>query len=283
MERECLLTILTALACGITVLVCGWWPLGYLKESSARRVERFRWKQVWVPLIPAVIVTAWLCGWALVEPDPAPEAPPAFLILACVPFALLLARAAVRAGWALFRDDGDPGVATVGIIHPWILFSPHLAKSLDDRAIEAALEHERAHAQHRDPLRIWLAQFATDLQWPWPQAQKRFGEWILALEFARDDEARATGIDGSDLATAVLASLRFSDRVAEHTGATLAGEPSVLEERIARLLSPLADQREANGPSSCGLWLLAPSLLLALGLGSAVGERVIGGLLRLAA
>jgi hypothetical protein len=283
MERECLLTILIALTAGVTVLMCGWWPVRYVKESSALSLERFRWKQVWVPLIPAAIVAAWLCGWALVEPDPVPEAPPAFVILASVPFVLLLARAVMRAGWSLFRDDGDSGIATVGIMRPWILFSPHLAKALDDRAIEAALEHERAHARHRDPLRIWLAQLATDLQWPWPQAQKRFREWILALEFARDDEARAAGIDGSDLATALLASLRFRDRATPFSGATLAGEPSVLKERIARLLSPVVDGREARGPGSRVLWLLAPSLLFAVGIGSAFGERVIGALLRLAA
>jgi len=138
---------------------------------------------------------------------------------------------------------------------PWILFSPHLAKALDDCAVEAALEHERAHTRHRDPLRIWLAQFAADLRWPWPQAQKRFLEWILALEFARDDEARAAGIDGSDLATAVLASLRFRDRPTPSPEATLAGEPSVLKERIARLLSPLADHLEAGGPGLRVLWL----------------------------
>jgi hypothetical protein len=236
-----------------------------------------------VPLIPAVIVVAWLCGWALVEPDPVPEAPPAFLILASVPFTLLLARAAIRAAWALCRDQGDLGIATVGILRPWILFSPHLAKALDDRAIEAALEHERAHARHRDPLRIWLAQLATDLQWPWPQAHKRFREWILALEFARDDEARAAGIEGSDLATAILASVRFRDQATAFPEATLAGEPSVLEERIARLLNPLEHQPEVKGSGSRVLWLLPPCLLLAVGLGSAFGERVIGTLLRLAA
>ena len=283
MERECFLTILIALTTGVAALVCGWWPVRNVRESSASRLERFRWKQVWVPLIPAAIVAAWLCGWALVEPDPVPETPSAFLVSASALFALLLARAGLRAGGSLFRDDRDPGIATVGIMRPWILFSPHLAKALDDCAIEAALEHERAHARHRDPLRIWWAQFAADLQWPWPQAQKRFREWILALEFARDDEARAAGIDGSDLATAVLASLRFRDRPTPFYGATLAGEQSVLKERIARLLSPVADGREAGGSSSHVLWLLTPSLLVAVGLGFAFGERVIGALLRLAA
>jgi len=116
MERECFLTILLALTTGVTVLVCGWWPLRYVKESGALSLERFRWKHVWVPLIPATIVAGWLCGCALVEPDPVPEAPPAFAILAGVPFALLLARAVIRAGWSLIRDDGDSSIATVEIM-----------------------------------------------------------------------------------------------------------------------------------------------------------------------
>ncbi len=282
MERECLLTILIAIAGGMTFLACGWWRVGYVRESSARRLERLRWKQVWVPLIPAAIVAAWLCGWALVEPDPVPEAPSAFVVLASVPFALLLARAAVRAGWALFHDEGDQALRRSALCVHGFCF-PRISPRPYDRAIEAALEHERAHARHRDPLRIWLAQLATDLQWQWPQAQRRFREWILALEFARDDEARAAGIDGSDLATAVLASVRFRDRASASPSATLAGEAYVLKERIARLLSPLENQQEAKVPGSRVLWLLAPCLLLAVGLGSAFGESVIGALLRLAA
>src|SRR5712692_7209535 len=103
-------------------------------------------------------VASALCGWALLEPDPVPEGVPTSLILMSTPFLLLLTRAAVRAGWALIADPGDPGTATVGLLRPWIVFSPRLAKKLDDRQIEAALEHERAHVRHWDPLRIWLAQ-----------------------------------------------------------------------------------------------------------------------------
>ncbi len=85
--------------------------------------------------------------------------------------ALLVARATIRAVWSLIAAQRDQGTATVGLLRPRTRFLPHLAKWLDERQIEAALEHERAHARHRDPLRIWLAQLATDLQWPWPQAQ----------------------------------------------------------------------------------------------------------------
>src|SRR5260370_22607155 len=192
MEGECFLSILVALLGGTMMLACGWWPARDGDVPSARQLERLRWRHIWLPLVPALIVAAWLCGWALVEPDPTPEKVSILVIMASVPFALLLfGRAFIPAVWSLLRAEGDVFTATVGLWRPWILFSPYLAKALDDRTIEAALAHERAHARHRDPLRIWLAQFATDLQWPWPQAQARFRHWILALQLSRVDEARA--------------------------------------------------------------------------------------------
>src|ERR1700730_384242 len=113
MERECFLSILVALLGGMMILACGWWPAREALGASARYLERFRWSQVWLPLFPAVIVAACLCGWALAEPDPTAEKAPMLLILASVPFALLFFRAAVRSVWALVRDEGDVVTATV--------------------------------------------------------------------------------------------------------------------------------------------------------------------------
>ncbi len=280
MERECLLSILIVLIGGITILACGWLPVASARETGARDLESISWMRLWLPLAPAFIVAAWLCGWALVEPDPVPERVSVWLLLMSVPFALLFARATIRAARSLFRDEGDPGTATVGLLRPWIVFSPHLAKALDDRAIEAALAHERAHARHRDPLRIWLAQLATDLQWPWPQARDRFRRWMLALELARDDEALRAGVEGSDLASAILTTLRLHREAILSPGATLTGEPSGLKERICRLLDPLSDRSEQTGTSAhLVLSLLAASLLLSVALGSVFGETVVRALL----
>ena len=283
MERECFLSILVVLFGGTMILACGWWPARDASGASARHLERLRWRHIWLPLVPALIVTAWLCGWALAEPDPTPEKASMFLILASVPFALLFGRAAVRAVWSLIRDEGDVVTATVGLLRPWVLFSPYLAKALDDRTIEAALEHERAHARHRDPLRIWLAQSATDLQWPWPQAQKRFQLWILALELARDEEARASGVDGSDLATAILASARLGRQAILPANAALINDPSTLKERISRLLEPVQLEPSQTHTLMWTALVAIPVLLCAIGFGSAFGERIVGTLLRLSA
>jgi hypothetical protein len=283
-ERECFLSILVALLGGTMILACGWWPTRDGGGGSARQLERLRWRHIWLPLVPALTIAAWLCGWALAESDPTPEKASIRLILSSVPFALLLfGRAAIRAVWSLFRDEGEVVTATVGLLRPWILFSPYLAKRLDDRTIEAALAHERAHARHRDPLRIWLARLATDLQWPWPQAQRRFRLWILALEFARDEEARVSGVDGSDLASAILASARLGRQAILPANAELISDPSTLKERISRLLEPLPLEPP---PTHTTIWTavaLIPVVLGAIGFGSVFGEQIVRTLLRLSA
>src|SRR5262249_55880142 len=165
MDREYCLSFLIALVGGAALLACGWWPVADVRVPNARSRERITWWRIWLPVAPALAVASAFCGWALLEPDPIPGGMPVSLILMSAPVLVLLGRAAARACWALTTDPGDPGTATVGLLRPWIVFSPRLAKQLDDRQIEAALEHERAHARHWDPLRIWLAQLVTDLQW----------------------------------------------------------------------------------------------------------------------
>jgi hypothetical protein len=95
MERECFLSVLVALLGGTMILACGWWPVASANGTSARRLKWIRWKKLCMPLVPGLIVVAWLCGWALAEPDPVPEKVPLWLLLTTVPFALLFARAAV--------------------------------------------------------------------------------------------------------------------------------------------------------------------------------------------
>jgi hypothetical protein len=258
------------------ILACGWWPApDGGGGGGARNLERLRWRHIWLPLVPALIVAAWLCGWALAEPDPTPEKASMLLIFASVPFVLLFVRAAIRAVWSLVREEGDVVTATVGLLRPWILFSPYLAKALDDRTIEAAIAHERAHARHRDPLRIWLAQLATDLQWPWPQAQKRFRLWILALELARDEEARASGVNGSDLATAILTSARLGRQAILPANAALISDPSTLKERISRLLEPLLPDPPRRHTVTWTAVFVISILLGAIGFGLEFGEQIV--------
>jgi hypothetical protein len=280
-ERESLLVILIILLGGLALQLFAAWPGRARHASTSHQQERLHWLLLWRPTAPALTIAAWLCGWALSQPDPVPDRVGWMIFIAFLPFAVVVGRALVRAAWSLWQSPSEYGIATVGLFRPHVVFAPELAKMLDDHAINAALAHERTHVRHRDPLRIWLAQFVTDLQWPWAAAGRRFTLWLAALQCARDDEARAAGVEGSDLATAVLASVRFQLGGAS-TEAALLSQPAGLTARIARLLRPLPVAPPHREPSQLVIaGSLATALLAAMVLGIVCGESLIGPLLAL--
>jgi BlaR1 peptidase M56 len=274
MDRELVLAILVALLCGSALTAAGWCPIGSPAASGGRALESRAWRRMWLPFAPAVLLFAALCGWALVEPADA-ERVPNCLLLGAVPFAAVVVRATWRALRSLASSQQDQAIATVGLIRPRIILSPRIAQALDEQALAAAFEHERAHALHRDPLRLWLAQLGTDLLWPWPAAESRFQCWRRALELARDEEARLNGVAGPDLAAAILAALRFSRGGASASAAALGGDESLVAERIARLMRPL--ETAAPQADKSGLWLLALAvgITVAVVLGTEFGERAV--------
>jgi Zn-dependent protease with chaperone function len=147
---------------GATVLALGWWPPRQGSEvvgwsGNARHGDKSGCR-----LCRLHLVMAWLCGWALAEPDPTDEILPLSWLLAALPFGGLFLRSAIRAICSLLQCPSH-GAMTVGLLRPRVVLSPLLASVLDKRAIGAAIEHERAHARHHDPLRLWFAQLATDL------------------------------------------------------------------------------------------------------------------------
>ncbi|TAM85724.1 MAG: hypothetical protein EPN41_11500 [Candidimonas sp.] len=289
MERETLLTLLLILFGGLALQ-----PLAALRswpghENVTRAGESRAWLRLWLPVIPTLVIGAWLCGWALQAPDPV-RLPlgRTVIALACMPFALVALRALLRAIWVLLREPTDLPVCTVGLLRPRIIFSPFLARNLETRLLRAAWEHELAHARHHDPLRIWLAQIATDLQWPWPPAGRRFAAWLETLEWARDDEARSRGVAGTDLASALVAVARHGASVARNgasrweatSDAPLVGAGTQsLEARISRLLLPPSNEVGMPPPDRHGgittAMVLAGIALAACALGAMDGSAVL--------
>jgi hypothetical protein len=219
-------------------------------EVSGRALERQAWRRLWMPMLPAAIAFATLVGWACQEPSETDEAlRPAVAVIA-LPLALLWLRCAVRACLALRRPRVMPEIATLGLFRPQVVIADRLHGVLDPEAFAAALAHEQAHVRHLDPLRIWLAQIATDLQWPNPSARRRLDRWLASLEFARDEEARVGGTHGVDLAAAVVAVARtMRTRTPPTLAPALVGltGPEALAARVHRLIDPLrADDRAGS-------------------------------------
>lgn len=278
MDRDLVFAVLVAALCGGALMAVGWWPMGSAIRTERRFSERRMLWRLWLPFLPSALVLAVLVGWLLVEPANAEPAPKA-LMLTALPFALIFGRAVWRATQALTISTQSLTIGTVGFFRPRIVVSPQFAAAIDRDALAAALTHERAHVAHRDPLRLWIVQFATELQWPAPAAVARLRSWKAALEIARDDEARSCGIAGPDLAAAILAAIRLSPGTAPVTAATLADE-TFIRERVARLLQPLEAEASVESRLAPILLLVSLGIPLAVMLGVRFGERLIGSLLR---
>ena len=148
----------------------------------------------------------------------------------------------------------------------------------------AVPEHDEAGVVPRSILSQMALQYEIE-QYYYTEAalldDRRFDEWLAALELARDDEARSQGIEGADLAAALLGSVRFQLENAP-TAATLIGQRQALPARVARLLQPLPESAPDRGPT---FLIVAGGLgtawLVAIALGLVCGERLIGYLLAL--
>lgn len=270
MDRELLLVCLVALA-GPPLTCAGAMFVGLpVPQACAGAWERGAWRRLWAPLLFPAFANALLLGWVLREP-PNAEALPPLLFVIVVPSLLILFRALRRAARSACAQPAPNGAAAVGLLQPRVFISDALASVLTPAERSAVIAHECSHCAHRDPFRILCAQMAADLQWPIQGADRRMRAWNNALECSRDEEARRHGIDGADLASAVLAAVRLApaspSRAASLTGAELA-------ERIARLLRPLPD---AEGrPAGHALHVLTAALLAAVALiGANYGEPIL--------
>jgi Zn-dependent protease with chaperone function len=271
-DREYVLTALSFAVCGSAMFVVG----GLLKAAPLREwhlidLERVSWIRVVLPFLAGLCAFAALMGWWALEPDDSESVPlPVFLAAGAVGVVWL--RALARAAWAL--RTAEPVAATVGLLRPRVILSEAFQAAVDGNALRAAGAHEEAHARHRDPLRVWFAQFVTDLQWPLPAALLRLDAWREALEMVRDDEARQYGVDGVDLAAAVLEAARLQRRCTIPLAA-LGEEGRALERRIARLLAPV-EQGIDRRPRSHPLILFLLGITAAACAGAIQGESVVG-------
>ena len=253
MARDTFIAAFVLLLAGGVVLVASLVVSAVTRGARGLR-EHQAWRALWAPLVPGWCVIAAFVGWGVVDPDDDEVIRVRTLIVAGF-IGLIWARALVRA-FLSFRKRHDGALLfTSGLVAPRVHVDARVRAVLEDAVLEAALAHERAHVAHRDPLRIWLAQFVTDLQWPLPGSKRRLARWLEALEVARDDEARLGGARGADLAHAILTVAKLTVGTGENAAcATLAGNPLDLRARIERLLR---DEPPSIAPGWPWTWSVA--------------------------
>src|SRR5208282_1213855 len=126
-ERESLLATLIVLLGGSALQLFAVWPGRIDIKSASRQLERLHWLALWWPAAPALTVAAWLCGWALSQPDPVPAHVGRLIFIATVPFVIVGGRALVRAAWSLYQAPRIYAIVTVGLLRPRIVVAPELA------------------------------------------------------------------------------------------------------------------------------------------------------------
>ena len=273
MDRELLLVALLLTLAG-PLLWAGSFARGRsVVRLSAREAEREAWRALWKPAVPACLLLITLVGWALREPADAERLLDIQLVIA-VPVAIVWARAAYRAFFAVLRARRTGALAaTTGFFRPRVHLDPQLRAALDADELAAVHAHEHAHARHRDPLRIWLAQIITDLQWPVPVAHERLATWLSVLELARDEEAIVDGgVNGPDLAAAIITCTRMEGR-RRVLVAAMTGDGTALEARVQRLLIG-AVPASARPRTWLALAFLAATIVALLS-GMLIGEHAV--------
>ena len=259
MDRDEVAVLLVVLLSGAILSL-----VGGLAPASPDADERAAWRRLWLPAMPASLPFFALLGFAVADPEGA-QGLDVTRLLVMAPFGLVWLRAGVRAARTAFAEGHGPAL-TVGLLHPTVMVSSELRSMLDPGELRAVMAHEEAHVRHRDPLRLWLVQLLTDLQWPFSRPRLRQRSWQRAIELARDDEAaRQPDVDAADLASALVKTASLAHRPTR-TGAALADDVTLLELRVRRLLSPEARNPEIRRRSS-----LAP-----LAFGLAIAAFVFG-------
>jgi hypothetical protein len=86
MERETLLTMLMILLGGVALQLIGAGLANLSRSKRFAEPEPLAWFRLLRPLIPALLVAACLCGWALSEPDPVPDRVGPLVFIVCAPF-----------------------------------------------------------------------------------------------------------------------------------------------------------------------------------------------------
>ena len=273
MDRELVLAVLAIVLRGATFqLGVLWRPSESVTAGSTWHAERRYWRRLWAPLVPTVLVLCALAGWAALEPDNS-EVVPWSLLLLSLPCTVIWMRAIWRALKALLRRPSVRAAGVVGLWRPRIVISDRFRACIDERTATAAVAHEAAHLRHRDPLRLWLAQFATDLQWPSATAAERLRAWIRVVELVRDDEARRSGVDGADLAAAIIEAIRLHET--DRFVPALIGRRIDFETRIRRLLAPTPSDDPAPASAVRFVLVATPALIGATLAGALCGETLV--------
>lgn len=159
-------------------------------------------------------------------------------------------------------SESEAVVALAGFWQPVILVSRRLLESdgLDEAALQVALDHERAHAQHRDNWKLLAMSFVPRLPGSgWMQ------DWQFAADWAADDDAAQGDVERSlVLAETLVRVARLVGRRGRPVLCTaLSSGEAGLQERVERLTGEREELPGTRGATIAMMVVLAAGAIAA--------------------
>ena len=154
---------------------------------------------------------------------------------------------------------------TVGLFKPRIML-PHDSNHWTKECLDAALTHERAHANRRDPLVQWLALLNRALFWFHPLAWWLERKLAALAEEACDAVVLEGGHDAGQYAECLLAMERAVSAAGARVAIGMAMPGSALPKRIKQILEGARPARVSNSRLAlAGLACVAAAVTFAAG------------------
>jgi beta-lactamase regulating signal transducer with metallopeptidase domain len=149
-----------------------------------------------------------------------------------------------------------PAMAVAGVVRPRILLSCAAERALTREELQAALQHEVAHARRRDNLKKLLLRLVT-----FPGLSGLDVAWIEASEMAADDAAVSSAGEALDLAAALLklSCLARACTPADLTAALVHthGAASAINVRVGQLIA--WHEQSNRSARQCSPWYGLPA------------------------
>jgi beta-lactamase regulating signal transducer with metallopeptidase domain len=135
-------------------------------------------------------------------------------------------------------ESDQPHAFTMGMRSPKVLISSELVKALDTQELEIVCQHEHAHQNRRDPLRLWWFNVLLCVFIPFARHQLR-DAMELAIEQLADAKVAASARDSSLVARTLIKVNRLGLRYLKQSPNVISCAfcTTAIEARIHQLLA----------------------------------------------
>jgi len=147
-----------------------------------------------------------------------------------------------------FEDEVIRSAFTIGLVKPAIYISTGLIEELTPEELRAVVLHEIHHAVNKDPLRLFILSFITDMFFFLPIGHYLTSSFYIHKELAADE--RSTFVTGRpfELATALIKMMKIT-RAPLPSGVPFIDidKAGLVEKRVKALLEPEHDRKGIPG------------------------------------